>query len=175
MLLFQKNRKEKSRVRLPLYVYLSYLLLASFVFTGVSFSKYASTASAQSSARVAAFSVSAEGESTALLELDASDEMKNTDSYSFSVTSNSEVAVKDIVTVALPQTLPDGVNMSMSVNGNLLEPTCSGNTYVYTADFGFGPETHNWTLSFSINPELGLSEEGVLNNITIHVDAEQID
>ena len=175
MMLFHNNRKEKNRVCLPSYVYLSYLLIVSFMFTGVSFSKYASTASGQSSARVAAFAVSVEAAAGDSLVLDASEETQNVDSYSFAVVSNSEVAVKDIVTVTLPQALPDGVNMSMSVNGELSEPICTQNMYTYSADFGFGAAAHNWTLSFSIDSELGLSEEIVLDNITIRVDAEQID
>lgn len=171
-----KIQKENSRVRLPLQVYLSYLLIASFVLTGVSLSKYASSASAQSDARAAVFSVSVEGDTVEPLVLQASDEAQSSDSYSFKVTSNSEVLVADVVTVTLPDVLPESVSMSMTVNSETCTPECSGNKYTYVKNFGFGEESHVWTLTFSIDScSANLTEKYALDNIDIHVDAMQID
>lgn len=51
-----KNKSEnKKHTRLPIRAYLSYLLAATVVFTGVTFSKYVATSSAGDSARVAKF------------------------------------------------------------------------------------------------------------------------
>lgn len=50
-------RKQKSK-RPPIFVYVMYLLVATVVFTGVTFSSYISTAMGQDTARVARFEVS---------------------------------------------------------------------------------------------------------------------
>ena len=81
------SRKRSHWLRLPLHVYLSYLLVATFLFTGISFSKYATTVSVQDDARVAAFSVSVDGEAAAALVLDVSNEVQTSNSYSFSVSA----------------------------------------------------------------------------------------
>lgn len=47
------EKTSKNKLRLPLRAYLSYILLATLLFTGVSFSKFATTSSGQDSARVA--------------------------------------------------------------------------------------------------------------------------
>ena len=48
-----KHLKQK-KMRLPLSIYLTYLLAATLLFTGVSYSRYATTASGEASTRVAA-------------------------------------------------------------------------------------------------------------------------
>lgn len=51
-----KNISEKKkRIRLPVHVYLLYLLVATLIVTGVTFSKYLTSTNAGDSARVAAF------------------------------------------------------------------------------------------------------------------------
>ena len=45
--------EKKKKMRLPLSAYLTYLLVATLLFTGVSFSKFATTSSGEDSARVA--------------------------------------------------------------------------------------------------------------------------
>lgn len=45
--------EKKNKMRLPLSAYLTYLLVATLLFTGVSFSKFATTSSGEDSARVA--------------------------------------------------------------------------------------------------------------------------
>lgn len=51
----QHRFKKKKHTRLPLHVYLSYLLVAALVFTGVTFSKYVTSTNAGDSARAATF------------------------------------------------------------------------------------------------------------------------
>jgi len=48
-----KKHKNKHKMRLPLSAYLTYLLVATLMFTGVSFSRFATTSSDEDSARVA--------------------------------------------------------------------------------------------------------------------------
>ena len=178
MKVFCKGNKQKKmhRIRLPLHVYLSYLLVATFLFTGVSFSKYASSASAQSSAQIAAFSISVEGETSDALVLDVSDETQKSDSYSFRVTSNSEVMVTDVVTVTLPEVLPEGIHMTMTVNSEEIASDSNGGTYTFVKNFEVGEESHLWTLTFFADPDvIALGEEYVMDNIGIHVDAVQIE
>lgn len=55
-------REKKNKMRLPLSVYLTYLLAATLLFTGISFSKFAATASGESSARVAVMAMNTEVE-----------------------------------------------------------------------------------------------------------------
>ena len=47
------NYKKKNKLRLPPIAYLTYLLVATLMFSGVSFSKFATTSSGEDSARVA--------------------------------------------------------------------------------------------------------------------------
>lgn len=49
----QGKYEKKNQMRLPLSAYLIYLLVATLLFTGVSFSKFATTTSGEDSARVA--------------------------------------------------------------------------------------------------------------------------
>lgn len=49
-----KSGKEK-RIRLPIHVYLSYLLVITFIFTGVTFSRYVKSADSSDKARVTKF------------------------------------------------------------------------------------------------------------------------
>lgn len=54
----RKNKyssEKKKHIRLPIHVYLSYLLVATLIFTGVTFSKYITATNAGDSARIAAF------------------------------------------------------------------------------------------------------------------------
>ena len=49
----QGKYMKRKKMRLPLSAYLTYLLVATLMFTGVSFSRFATTASGEDSARVA--------------------------------------------------------------------------------------------------------------------------
>lgn len=170
-----KNSRKGSKIlRLPLHTYLSYLLLATFVFTGVSFSKYSTAAVARDSGRVAAFSVGIQGEKEDVsLVLNKE---KTSATYSFTVTSNSEVRVYDRVTVKLPQALPAGVTMTATVNGSHSEPVSTDNGYVFVDSFGYGNQAHNWVLTFTADPDVvDITEDLSLNGITVYVEAAQLD
>lgn len=173
---FKGNELNRTRrVRLPLHVYLSYLLVATFLFTGISFSKYATTVSVQDEARVAVFSVSVDGEAAADLLLDISNEVQTANSYSFSVSSNSEVRVADVVTVTLPEELPAGIYLTMTADSVEVTPEINGTTYKFVKNFVYGPDSHLWTLTFIADPSvLEIVDVVELNNISIHVDAMQI-
>lgn len=49
--------EKKNKMRLPLSAYLTYLLVATLLFTGVSFSKFATTSSGEDSARIAVMAI----------------------------------------------------------------------------------------------------------------------
>lgn len=171
---FSKFNFDKTKLpRLPLFVYLAYLLMISLIFSSVSLAKYASYASASSSARVAAFNVSASGASSEQLLIDLSDVNAQSASCSFAVNCSAEVRVSDTVTVTLPDVLPSGIEMTMTVNGTVEEARQEGNSYIFTEDFNFN-DSHIWTLTFSCNnPDL--ADELRIEGISIVVDAAQID
>jgi len=160
--------------RLPLFMYLAYLLMISLIFSSVSLAKYVSYSSASAAARVAYFNVAASAISTDNLVLDITEEGADAASYSFTVTNSSEVLVSDKVTVWLPSALPEGVEMTMTVNGKVMVPAIEGLVYIYTEPLNFD-DSHTWVLTFSCSNEAELTEEVTLNGISIKVDAEQID
>lgn len=187
----QKN-KIKKKARLPLSAYVTYLLIVTMIFTGVSFSKYATTASSESSARVAGFNVSVTEKSEVLAKNEESNnvlELKLEDSLNssceFTVTSESEVATEDIVKITLPEQLPQGLKMEMEVNGEEIElsevvqenETEKNDSVSYACSklFDFGFDEHKWKLTFVADPEiLVLNEDELLfSGIQIHVDVMQ--
>ena len=175
MKLWNKNGERRAKKRLPLLAYLAYLMVATMVFTGVTFSGYISTTTGTDTATVAKFSISKEVTSDTLIDLDLSAATGNkTDSYTFTVTSNSEVRAAYTVTVTLPKTLPTGVAMEMTMSGGAIkDKTASDNVYTYSSELGF-TDTHTWTLSFTGDPTK-VAAETTLSGIAVSVTAEQID
>ena len=100
MKLWNRNGKYCRRRKLPVATYLVYLLIATFLFTGVSFSKYATTASGSDEARVAAFDfefvLTGSGNQSEVVAVDTYPGMDKT--YTVKVTDKSEVAMKYKVT-----------------------------------------------------------------------------
>ena len=82
--------KTKKRMKLPVSAWLSYLLLATFLLTGVTFSKFTATTDGIDSARVAKFDVTVSGSGQAV---DVGLKAGETATHTFTVTNNSEVAV----------------------------------------------------------------------------------
>lgn len=177
-----KKTEKKKAVRLPLSAYLSYLLVATLLFTGVSFSKFATSSSGWDSARVAQFSVTtavADGQKQELdLDLSTAAETKS-DHYTFTVKNDSEVRVAYTVTVTLPSEtkLPTGVSMTMTMvdgeDSSVMAATESGGVYTYNSELDF-TDSHQWTLTFIGNPT-AVTDNMILEGITVAVAAEQID
>ncbi len=88
------NKKKKVRA-VPPYMILVYLLVASFVLTGVSFAKYGTTTTAEDAAASAQFKVELAGvQSDKEIELYLADDGSEVKAnFQFSVTSYSEVPV----------------------------------------------------------------------------------
>lgn len=89
-----KNRQSK-RFKLPIHVYLSYLIVATMLFTGVTFSKYVVSATGGDSAAVAAFGN---------LELyEVTDEGKDTDGDSFTIIPGVDIVKEAVVEYSTEQ------------------------------------------------------------------------
>ena len=89
MKIFPTDHQKKPRRILP--IYLVYLLIVTFLLSGVSFSQYATTTSGEESARVAAFDVSQTGSFSALFQLQVMPGFRET--YEIVLTNKSEVTV----------------------------------------------------------------------------------
>lgn len=87
---YQGRYEYKKPRRAPLWQYLCYLLVATVLFTGVTISSYRSTASAEDSARVAKFAVTASG-ADQTFELSPGGESQQ---YSFTVKNTGEVTIR---------------------------------------------------------------------------------
>lgn len=171
----EKRRTIKSIVLFPLPVYLSYLVVCTLLLTGVSFSRYISQGGSNDSTRVAAggITVSYADHVTVEMERPVSDQIQ-TEKFSFCVSNNvSEVAVKYDVLVTVDQILPEGIIMNLD---GIPCSSNSGNTYIF-ADKGIfaAGESKTYTHTLSFSGDYQIIQEQAERNITISVQAEQID
>lgn len=91
---YNSNMKKR---RLPLSAYLTYLLLASVLFTGVTFSGYVSTTMGNTQGRVAKFEIKEEGVYEKMIAVDiVPGEVKT---HELSIQNKSEVAVEYTITI----------------------------------------------------------------------------
>lgn len=173
----EMNSSRKGGLHLPLHVYLAYLLVCTFLLTGVSFSRYISSANGSDSARVAAGGITVNYSDNTNIELvqpTDPDNQTETAEFSFTVSNSaSEVAIRYDLVLTLDQALPDGVTMALDgrpCSGN------SNNTYTFSkaGEFEAGEtQTKTHTLTFS-GDYLTIQEQST-RTITIAVCAEQID
>ena len=101
----------KKKFKLPLSVYLSYLLFASFLFSFVTFSSYVTSTTNSSTGRAAMFEVEVNSQTKDLI-IDVNEDIL-TDKFNFSVKSNSEVSVTYDVIIDLKTELPEGLTMTL--------------------------------------------------------------
>lgn len=176
-----KRRKQKSsnrgKFRLPLHVYLAYLLVCTFLMTGVSFSRYVSRASAGDAARVASGGITVTGAAAGTNLVLSNDQQSATYQFRVSNTTSgtqSEVAIRYDVVVTLDEALPDGVTVQLDRESR---SSNNGTQYTFsnvgTFPAGSSPAQEH-TLTFSCN-DLAPSKYDYTTNITITVRAEQID
>lgn len=173
-------RNKPAPRRLPLAVYLAFLLVAALAFTGASAASYKTEASGGDSARVARFVVAAKpivGQSESL----TLDSEKTSAEYKFTVSNNeggkvNETATKYDVVVTLPDALPNGVTMTLKNDDKEVSPTTADNTKYTFKDVGTFPagteKKHNLTLTFTAGDG---AESGTRSGISIEVDARQVD
>ena len=169
MKLWDRKGKYCRRKKLPVATYLVYLLIATFLFTGVSFSKYATTASGSDEARVAAFDflfdVTGPGTQDRVLAVDTYPGFAG--EYTIKVTDASEVAVKYKVTAEnLTGNTP--VTAAITLDGEAYDSA----TFFTTSEHG--TRELELTLSWDGNNNAA-SYAGEVDAVRITVIAEQID
>lgn len=105
------EKKKAGKLRLPLFSYVSYLLVASFLLTGVTFSGYITTIRGGDDSRVAHFGISESGVSEAMIE--ATIVPGETVTKDLTIQNKSEVAIDYTVEITnVTKNLP----ISFSVN-----------------------------------------------------------
>lgn len=173
---------KKQKVRLPISAYLSYLLIATLLLTGVSFSKYATTGSADDSARVALVMLDGRGTSETTLSLGDGTESAI---YEFYITNESagtisEVPLSYTISVVMPngQELPDGIGVMLLYDGTHDPESFENGVYTFNTGASFAAgvkEQHDYRLVFTITDESQITEDTSFTGIEISVKAEQID
>ena len=122
MKLLHSREKETAetaeKFRLPLSAYLSYLLVATLLFTGVSFSKFASAASESETAYIAEFSVDAAADTSNITMNCKSAITPGTGSGSFTVIGRSEVTATYDVVITLDEPLSEDVKIMLVKEDN---------------------------------------------------------
>lgn len=163
-----KEKKSKFNLRKIIFALLFAVIISTY-FVNYYYAKYRSGGSINSSARTAGFSVSGTGGSNSIT-VDGMTPPYSSD-YSFSVTSNSEVAVEYGITVTFAQNIPAWVTVKLDGNTG----TQSGDTATFSnaGTFAAGNSTNNHTLTFQADP--ASVSATTFSSITIRVDAVQTD
>lgn len=180
----QLKSSNKESLHLPIHAYLGYLLVCTLLLTGVSFSRYISSASGSDSPRVAAgvVTVSYDGDTT--VEMDRPTDPNNqieTAEFSFHVSNSaSEVAIQYDLVLALDQPLPNGVTISLYKNGgsdpigtfdnNIDSQFTVSNAGIFKAG---SQEIDQYKLTFE--GDFDTISEDYNRTVSISVQAEQID
>ncbi len=151
------------------------LVVITTSMTGNIYAKFVASESAADSARVAKFDVSVSntyGETPSEIKLATG---ATTASYSFTVTSNSEVAVKYDVVVSWTGEWPTNVTLALD-DGSAVQPTGTSHTFVDAGSFtvsdagATNTKEHNLTLAATV-----FGEPVNLTGIQVDVVASQID
>lgn len=103
----KREKEKKQKFHLPLSAWLSYLVLITILFSSVSLAKYTASTTDSDAAKVAKFDVAVTPDSEAAQKNKITlnlVEREDTESYSFVVNNNSEVAVRYVIIVSnIPQ------------------------------------------------------------------------
>lgn len=164
--------EEKKRTRLPLSVWLAFLLLVTLT-VGSTLARYNTSVSGDTTARVAKFEmeVAKAADQAEGLTLNIDNSADSTGTYGFTVTNNSEVVVKYSVIVS---GVPTGVAATMQIQGEIgvKNPTDNGDgslTFAGT-ELAIG-STDTCTLTFSTTEDTPTGDKSV----TVQVYTEQVD
>ena len=150
-------------------ILLLFLVIISFYLMTSLYAKYTAGASPSALARTAAFSVTGTSYGDNITVESISPPYSS--DYLFSITSESEVAVKYDVTVSFAETIPSWITLLLDgVAG-----TQSGNTatFLNVGTFEAGTHTDDHTLTFRADPSA--SSVTTFSSINVRVDAVQID
>lgn len=180
----------------PLYLVVAVLLLAvlgTSMWTTTVMAKYVTSTTGSDKARVARFDVTAEPmddpapgfylalPDTGLEDTDVSTEWEDCTeraaSYSFTVTSSSEVTVTYDVVIKFTEELSKDVTLTLKKDGKSVDGQVStdGKTAVFSSvgTFNAGEtQSDDWTLTFTVNE--GAETGGSWKNIEIEVYAAQV-
>lgn len=171
-----KNQRLK---RLPVHVYLAYLLVCTLLLTGVSFSRYISSASGRDNARVAAGVVTVRyDDNTNNIEMiRPSNDGVRTERFNFSVSNGvSEVAIRYDVVVTLDQALKNGVTMQLDDGTGSVSDDKKTYTFPNAGTFEAGVSgTKTHTLSFAGDFDTILPGTDDTYQIEIAIRSQQID
>lgn len=172
-----ENKKSKKFHFLPLRVYVIYLFVCTLLFTGVSFSKYASAANGSDDARVAAGNIEVDyTDATDIFINRPDDDGVNSKEFSFHVSNGgSEVAIKYDIEVTLDHPLPYGAIMML--DGEACSGS-SGNTYRFSDAGTFRADeddTNTHTLTVQADYMEVLPGTDFQCEVDIDIYAEQVD
>lgn len=175
----QCEHTKKSKGRLPIQVYLAYLLVCTLLLTGISFSRYVSASDSADSARVAkgAVTVSYDENGTAVELIRPWNDGILTEEFHFRVSNSaSEVAIRYDVVVTLNEALKNGVTMKL--DGKTGTVKNDGKEYEFsdmgTFEAGVN-ETNTHTLSLAGDFDTILPGTDDTYGIQITIRSRQID
>ncbi len=168
----EKITHRKKR-RIPLSVYLSYLLIVTLVATGVTFSAYVTRISGADSARVAKFLVtvdSVQQETIKFLDLIPGDVRQ----WEFDVDFDSEVAAQCKIMLSSTQNLPLTYTLT---HGDSTQNVELGEWMdVYEVVAGGHNETQEFVLTVTWPANENATElMGMADAVTLYIKTEQID
>lgn len=169
----ENTRNKPTPRRLPLAVYLAFLLAVVLAFTGTTAASFKTQASAGDGARVARFAVE-----TVIKDGQADQYVLNTASssssmqYMFSVSNNSEVAASYSLCVSFGSALP--AKLELSIDG-IAGTTTDNQKFIFSnADWLLSPsETAEHTLNIYA-PAGAVSSTKNVTGITITADVVQV-
>ena len=162
---------QKKRIKLPLHAYLLYLLVASLLFTGVSFSSYVATTSGADSARVARFDVTIEGSNDNLMINELYNKLH--DDYCFYVNNNSEVTIHcSKIILRFEMSIPTGV--AFTINGNQFkQKNDKRDEFIIDCNLLLPPATKSEIIKIDIDADN--TNDWYSGKMDIYVDVQQID
>jgi len=165
--------------------YISVLVFLCFIttiiVTTLSLSRYKTTITTSSDAKVAKLEITAKGNLNTNLQLDYSNSAMQSTNYAFTISSKSEVGMTYNVAVVVPESWPNTVSLQLFQNIENTEKemtliTKENNKYIWKNNFEIceNEETieHEYILKFSFNSQV--DNDTSINGIKISVDAEQI-
>lgn len=168
---------KKSNNRTPYVFYtamvLLCLVLVSAYMTGGMFARYTTSVTGGDSARVAKYDVSISALSKTDFSLNSFDQGALSSSCTFTVTSNSEVAVKYSLIITFPEALPTW--LTVTVDDDKVT-TVNGNVCTFSDVGSFDPGSHTATHTFKLAAAPGWHNNDIAwNNVSVSIVAEQID
>lgn len=175
----QCQPKKQRLKRLPVHVYLAYLLVCTLLLTGVSFSSYITSANGSDNARVAAGVVTVHyDDNTNNIEMTRpSNDGVRTERFDFSVSNGaSEVAIRYDVVVTLDQALKNGVTMQLDGGTGAISDDKKTYTFSNAGTFAAGVgSTKTHTLSFAGDFDTIHPGTDDMYQIKIAIRSQQID